>query len=409
MDISKKMVRLKVSDLIPYDRNPRKIPQEAIDDVCESYRQCGVIDPIEVDENNVILAGHTRRLAALEMGIEKVDCLRVQGLTEEQKQKYRILANKTGERSTWDYDLLAAEIDELDFGDYDFDFEIPDLDTNFSKEDAEEDDYEPNIPDEPKAKRGDIYQLGNHRLMCGDSTIVESIEQLIDGKHIELVLTDPPYGVNIVQDAKVGGDKPFGRTRSDAGGVVKLGTTRGEAKNAILKAKLYMPIKGDDTTDTARLNYEIVKEISDTQIIFGGNYFTDFLPPSRCWIVWDKGVPKEAFFAAAELAWCSKDANTELYHHLWSGICREGDRETEGKTRMHPTQKPVGLLANIMNDFSKTGDNVLDCFGGSGSTLIACEQIGRNCFMMEYEPHYVDVIIDRWEQYTGEKAVLLNG
>lgn len=410
MDISKKLVRMKISDLIPYENNPRKIPEEAVADVCESYRQCGVIDPIEVDEDNVILAGHTRRMAAIQIGLTSVDVLKVTGLTDEQKRKYRILANKTGERSAWDYDLLAAEIDELDFGDYDFDFEIPELNKSFSADELEEaDDYEPNVPDEPKAKRGQIYQLGNHRLMCGDSTSAECIEELLNGEHIDIVLQDPPYGVNIVQDAKVGGDKPFGRTRSDAGGVVRLGATRGEAKNAILKAKLYMPIKGDDTTETARLNYEIVKELSDIQIIFGGNYFTDFLPPSRCWIVWDKGVPKEAFFAAAELAWCSKDANTELYHHLWSGICREGDRNVEGKTRLHPTQKPVGLLANILQDFSKADDNVLDCFGGSGSTLIACEQTGRNCYMIEYEPHYVDVIIDRWEQFTGKQAVLLNG
>lgn len=130
MDISKQLVRMKVSDLIPYEKNPRKIPQEAVDDVCESYRQCGVIDPIEIDEDNVILSGHTRRLAALEMKIEKVDCLRVTGLTDEQKRKYRILANKTGERSSWDVELLAWELEELDFEDYDFNFNIEDLEDN---------------------------------------------------------------------------------------------------------------------------------------------------------------------------------------------------------------------------------------------------------------------------------------
>lgn len=188
MDISKKLVRMKISDLIPYENNPRKIPEEAVADVCESYRQCGVIDPIEIDEDNVILAGHTRRLAALEMEIDKVDCLRVSGLTDEQKRKYRILANKTGERSAWDYDLLVAEIDELDFGDYDFDFEIPELNKSFSTEELEEaDDYEPNVPDEPKAKRGQIYQLGNHRLMCGDATSFDDVEKLMQGGKASLL------------------------------------------------------------------------------------------------------------------------------------------------------------------------------------------------------------------------------
>ena len=124
MDIKKTLVRMKVSDLVPYERNPRKIPQEAIDDVCESYRQCGVIDPIEIDEQNVILSGHTRRLAALELGLKVIDCLKVEGLTEEQKRKYRILANKTGERSGWDFELLDWELQDLDFEGYDFDLDL---------------------------------------------------------------------------------------------------------------------------------------------------------------------------------------------------------------------------------------------------------------------------------------------
>ena len=211
----------------------------------------------------------------------------------------------------------------------------------------------------------------------------------------ELCLTDPPYGVNIVKGATVGGDKPFG-------------TTRGEAKNAILKAREYAPIIGDDTTDSAKANYEIMREFTDVQILFGGNYFTDFLPPSRCWLVWDKGVAKDSFFAQVELAWCSKDGNAKLYKHLWSGLCREGSRDIEGEKRVHPTQKPVGMLASIIKDFTKENDTVLDCFGGSGSTLIACEYTNRKCRMMELDPHYCDVIISRWETLTGGKAELIS-
>lgn len=140
MDISKKLVKMKVSDLIPYEKNPRKIPAEAVDDVCESFRQCGVIDPIEIDEDNVILSGHTRLQAALQMKIDKVDCLRVEGLTDEQKRKYRILANKTGEKTGWDFELLEWELEDLDFEDYDFGFNIPsenDLDDFFSESSGE--------------------------------------------------------------------------------------------------------------------------------------------------------------------------------------------------------------------------------------------------------------------------------
>lgn len=163
---------------------------------------------------------------------------------------------------------------------------------------------------------------------------------------------------------------------------------------------------GDDTTETAKKGYEVAKELTDNQIIFGGNYFTDFLYPSRCWIVWDK--QNTGNFADAELAWTSFDKGVKLYHYLWNGLARQGSRVVEGVTRVHPTQKPVGLFSNILNDFSKEGDAILDLFGGSGSTLIACEQINRTCFMAELDPHYCDIIINRWETFTGEKAVLLN-
>lgn len=164
-----------------------------------------------------------------------------------------------------------------------------------------------------------------------------------------------------------------------------------------------MPIKGDNTTDTSKLSYEIYKKYSNNQIIFGGNYFTDFLKPSPCWIIWDK--QNTGNFADVELAWTSFDKSAKLYQWLWNGMIRKGDVNIEGKTRVHPTQKPVGLIANILKDFSNENNSILDAFGGSGSTLIACEQINRKCYCMEYEPKYVDVIIERWENYTGKKAV----
>ena len=201
-----------------------------------------------------------------------------------------------------------------------------------------------------------------------------------------MALTDPPYGVRAVESG---------------------GHNRGKkAGNQVCNDNIYFPIAGDDTTETAQANYDILQAITDNQIIFGGNYFTNFLPPSRCWIVWDKDV--SGSFADGELAFTSFDRNLKIYKYMWSGMRREGDRKAELSKRVHPTQKPVGLFAEILSDFSEPEDNIIDCFGGSGSTLIACEQTNRNCYMMELEPHYIDVIIERWENFTGQKAKLLN-
>lgn len=216
-----------------------------------------------------------------------------------------------------------------------------------------------------------------------------------------LCLTDPPYGISVVSVDKIGGDKPFG---SQKGKMMQRGAAV-KGKNKIIDCNEYAPIIGDDTTETAEKNFQIVKDFSDNQIIFGGNYFTDFLKPSRCWIVWDK--QNTGNFADAELAWTSFDKGVKLYKFMWNGLVREGSREVEGKTRVHPTQKPVGMLAKILDDFTKENDTVLDCFGGSGSTLIACEQTNRKCRMMELDPHYCDVIIKRWEALTGQKAELI--
>ena len=211
--------------------------------------------------------------------------------------------------------------------------------------------------------------------------------------------------VNIVRGITFDGDKPFGKTLLDNGAPVSFkGTTSRPKSREIVLATKYMPVRGDESTETARKSFEIAKGISETQVIFGGNYFTDFLPPSRCWIVWEKGVPEGAFFTPVELAWVNKDANAKLYKILWSGLYREGDRDVEGVKRVHPTQKPVALCSRILEDFTKECDCVLDLFGGSGTTLIACEQLGRKCLMMEFEVHYCDVILSRWEQLTGKTA-----
>lgn len=226
-------------------------------------------------------------------------------------------------------------------------------------------------------------EIFSHRLMCGDSTKEEDVLKLIEENKIDMVYTDAPYGISIVNEKthKVG-----------AGNL---------AKN-----KEYLEVKGDETTDTAKEFFKVCNKLNiENYILWGGNYFIDFLPFSASWLIWDKRLDMNSNnFADGEMAWCSFKTPVRIYHQLWNGMIREGEKEE----RVHPTQKPIRMQTEILKDFTKENDNILDGFGGSGSTLIACEQTNRNCFMIEYEPSYVDVIINRWETFTGKKAVKLN-
>ena len=219
-------------------------------------------------------------------------------------------------------------------------------------------------------KYGEIVQLGRHRLMCGDATKAEDVEKLIDGRSVDLVLTDPPYGVNSV-------DKNTGKI---GGG-----------------GKRYMPVIGDTCTDIAEEHYRIARTLTNRQIIWGGQNFTRFLPPSCGWIFWDKLKPTDKLsFGDGELAWCNFGTKIKKYAFKWNGNHRDGDPRVNDK--VHPNQKPVELHAHILEDFSQEGDVILDCFGGSGTTLIACEITNRTCLMMEVSPEYCDVIKNRYDK-----------
>lgn len=370
-----------IDSLTPYDNNAKIHTSEQIEEIKNSIKGFGMNDPIGVwGEENLIVEGHGRLIACKELGLKEVPVIRLDGLTDEQRRAYTLAHNQLTMSTGFDLEKLKVELDEISLDMADFGFDDMQLDDSTLDEENEiVEDEIPEVPEEPKSKYGDIYQLGNHRLMCGDSTKQEDVEKLMNGAKAYMVLTDPPYGINVVKSNQIGGGK-------------------------IVKSSSYKEIIGDDTTETAKLNYEIIKKFSQEQIIFGGNYFTDFLYPSRCWIVWDKNNTGD--FADAELAWTSYDKSVKLYTFTWNGLVREGSKKVEGAKRVHPTQKPVGLIINILNDF-KSGDEcetILDCFGGSGSTLIACEQLNRKCYMMELEPNYVDVIIERWENFTGKKA-----
>lgn len=378
-----------IKEIVPYARNAKKHDKRQIDNVAESIRQYGFVQPVVIDRDGVIVIGHCRVLAAKKLGMEAVPCVCVDDLTPEQVNALRLVDNKTNE-SDWDMDLLSMELPEIDLSAFDFDWGLTEDDSAEIVEDEA-----PEVSDDPPtAKRGDVWQLGRHRLMCGDSTIYADVKNLIGSEEIDLLLTDPPYGISIVNKAsnKVGG-----------GGQTHFGTVG--AKKWV-EATKYREVLNDDTTETAKQACGIAFSLTKNQIVFGGNYFTDFLPPSPCWCVWDK--ENTGNFADCELAWTSFRRAAKLYKWLWNGLCRKGTRNVELTKRVHPTQKPVGLIADILKDFSEEKNKVLDLFGGSGATLIACEQINRNCYMMEYEAYYCDVIVKRWENLTGEKAVLLH-
>ena len=374
-----------IDAITPYENNPRKIPKEAIEKVAASIREFGFRQPIVVDKDMVVVVGHTRLLAARSLGYDEVPVLVASDLPPEKVKAYRLADNRTNEFTSWDDDRLMEEltaflsVDGFDMEDFGFDMSFLDK----KADDVEEDDCDPDSAySEAKnnchVTQGDIWKLGNHRLMCGDSTSADDIGRLMGGERADLCITDPPYGINIVNDkGKVGAEN-------------------------LAKNRKYPKVIADDSTDTAEKAYQILKDKSKKMIIWGGNYFTRFLDFSDGWIIWDKrGDMPSNNFADGEMAWCSFHTPVRIYRQIWNGMIREGKEERE---RVHPTQKPVHMISSIIEDFSNQDDLVADVFGGSGTTLIACEEMNRQCRMMELDPIYCQVIINRWEALTGKTA-----
>lgn len=395
-----RLVWKKIDELIPYEHNAKLHPQEQLDKLVGSFDEFGRIVPAGIDRDGNLIYGHGRILAARQRGDTDFPCIEIDGLSETQRRAF-VHADNLLSQSGTDEEILRAEMQALQAAGFDVSitgFDPAGLVLGEEDEAApeiREDDFDEEPPEEARTKRGQIWQLGEHRLMCGDATSAEDVQLCVGGGQVPLAFTDPPYGIRIVSGNKIGGAKPA-TFKGKIGGSVACPVNE------------YAPVIGDDSTDAARKSYEILRGVSRDQILFGANYFADFLPPSPCWLVWDKRTGDNNF-ADVELAWASFKSHARLYSWLWAGMARQGDKKSEGRKRVHPTQKPVGLIGAILRDYSETGDEILDPFGGSGSTLIACEQLGRRCRMMEIDPHYCDVIIDRWEAFTGKKAVLLDG
>lgn len=386
------IIEKSIESIIPYDKNPR-FNDEAVKYVAESIKQFGFKVPIIIGQDNVIVAGHTRLKAAKELGYKTVPCIVADDLTPEQIKAFRLADNKVAEKAEWDFDLLCDELDDIlniDMEAFGFDFEIEE-----EEQEVHEDDYEAELPKEPKAKYGDIYQLGNHRLMCGDSTDKQNIEKLMNGTKADMILSDPPYGMFL--------DTDFSDIKGHMKSISKKNHTQGNKYDKVI---------GDNEDFTPELiktffdNFSYCKEM----FLFGADYFAEIIPDKNdgSWIVWDKRKESQANAIGSEfeLCWSKAKHKRRMLRHDWFGFL-SSENSQDARNRVHPTQKPITLLVDIINQWGKNCENIVDLYGGSGSTLIACEQLNRNCYMMELDPKYVDVIIDRWEKFTGQKAIKL--
>lgn len=418
-------------DIKAYEKNAKKHPKEQVEYIANSITEFGFKIPIIIDSNNVIVAGHGRLLAAKKLGLKEVPCIIADDLTPEQIKAFRLADNKVAE-SDWDNDLLGEELLDLKdlFNMEQFGFEEADFNIEDDDVEAEEDYYEPELPKNPKAKRGDIYQLGNHRLMCGDCTDEADVEKLTGGEEMDMCITDPPYNVNYGDKAEMLGEYDKGHRNTDhilndnmdsqsfynflydfytqmlrslkPGGAFYIWHAESEGINfrvALQDAGGQLRqclIWNKNALVLSRRDYHWKHE----PCLYGwkdgaGHYFIDDRSQTT---VWEDKIDVDKL---------TKDEMKEILKDIFEDKVSTTVMNEAKPTcnDLHPTMKPIKLMARLIKNSSKRGENVIDFFGGSGSTLIACEQLERKCYMMELSEEYVDVIIDRWEQLTGEKAI----
>lgn len=380
--------------LKPYEKNAKIHNADQVERIANSIKEFGFISPCLIDKDFNIIAGHGRVKAAQQLNLKTVPCVFIEGLTETQRKAYILADNRLTELGEWDDDLLQGELEEL--ADMDFDIEL----TGFEFEDYDEpkeiieDDFSEEV--EPTTKLGDIWQLGRHRLICGDSTSETVVKKLTNGVKANLFLTDPPYNVDYTEgfenERKILNDNFESDT--ECGEKLWLPAFKNALNNCRDDASVYcfMPQGGTHMTVMMMMmmnaGWQVKHELiwkKQSIVLNRADYNYQHEPILYGW------NKKHFFYGKGKFATTS----------VW-----EFDRPT--KSKEHPTMKPVPLLCEVLLNATKEGDVVLDLFGGSGSTLIACEQLNRTCFMAELDPHYCDVIVNRWETLTGEKAVLIN-
>ncbi|HWS43308.1 MAG TPA: site-specific DNA-methyltransferase [Pseudoflavonifractor sp.] len=422
MNTTTTLVIRPVGVLVPYAQNARQHSPEQILQLRASLRAFGFVAPLLIDTQDNVLAGHGRLLAAIAEGMPDVPCVLVEHLTEIQRRAYILVDNRLAEQASWDAELVSLELQGLHEAGFDIDltgFDESDIILEESTDVFEDDEFDPTPPNEPRARRGQIYQLGRHRLMCGDATEPEDVAALMDGATADLLLTDPPYNVGIV----------------------------GQTEDALT-------ILNDDFKDDDEFCHFLQRAFSAALPV---------LEPGAPFYIWHPdGAPGWAFRQACRavglkirqcLVWIKQAAtlSRQDYHwqhepclhgqakledlpemdrgegedfdheaylygwadgraHLWNADRKQTtvlmfDRPT--RSEKHPTMKPVKMMAYQICNSTRPGARVADFFGGSGSTLVAAEQTGRTAYLMELDPSYIDVIIARWEAFTGQKAELV--
>jgi len=391
------ITQIQLEQLIPYVNNSRTHSDEQVAQIAASIKEFGFNNPVLVDKDNGIIAGHGRVQAARRLGLTEVPCVRLEHLTETQRKAYIIADNRLALNAGWDNELLTIELNDLLADNFALELlgfdpaELKDLlDPVEPTEGLTDEDAVPEAPEEPKTKLGDIYQLGRHRLMCGDSTSIDAVEKLMDGQLADILITDPPY--NVAYEGSTG-----------------------------------MTIQNDDMGDE-----DFRQFLADAFICAN-----IAMKPGAVFYIWHadlegynfRGAAKDAGWTVRQCLIWNKDSlvmGRQDYHwkhepclygwkdgagHLWAADRKQSTILQFGKPKkndLHPTMKPVELIEYQMLNNTKGHDIVLDLFGGSGSTMIAAEKQGRCARLMELDPKYCDVIVKRWEDFTGKKAELLN-
>ena len=397
-----KVIEMKMDDVKPYENNPRN-NEEAVDGVANSIKQFGWQQPIVVDKENVIIVGHTRYKAAQKLGLKVVPVV-VAELSEEKAKAYRLADNKTNEAAEWNFDKLQEELDKIINIDMsDFGFDVDNIIDEIEDKQAIEDEY--TEKNDIECHNGDIWQLGNHKLMCGDSSNKENWSKLMCGEKGNMVFTDPPYGVAI-------GDKnkqlnKYRKCNAIDKNIINDNIPADELYKILVEA---MTNLRENCLDDAV--YFVTSPQGGDLCMMMMTMMKDAGLPVRHILIWKKN---SATFSMGRLDY---DYQHEPIFYTWTKShknYRKGEYRTTiweydkpKKCDLHPTMKPVALVANALKDGTKKDDIVLDAFGGSGTTLIACEQLGRKARLMEMDPHYCSVIISRWEQLTGDKAKLIS-
>lgn len=409
---------MKLSEWAGHPGNPRRISDEQAAMLAKSLDKFGDLSGLVYNERTRrLVGGHMRKeefppdtpIEIEERFIEPTRCgttalgyvtwdgekfaVRIVNWDEETELAANLAANKHG--GEWEPKLLADILLELDQKNYDLELtgfnekEIEDICAPYRTM-PENEDVVPEVPKVAKTRRGELWLLGQHKLLIDDCTVKENVERLMGGEKADMVFTDPPYGVNAVHNRRVGYSAPIG-----------FGKTRGENYPGMVEAKSYLPVANDDRP----FDPTPILSLAPHCLLFGANYFHDKIPLGWRWVVWDKKAAigtDEGPFSDCELAWTNLEGRAvKIYRHLWAGLLRAGDRKEEMVERVHPTQKPVGLCAEMLSDLSKSEAAIIDPFLGSGSTVIACEKTGRKCYGMEIEPLYGDVILDRFQKYSG--------